>query len=601
MLRPRSAATLVLAAGLLGAPLASQQRPAPAKPAPQQKTAQIAFSSALPRTLVFISEKGETSVATNDMSSFLREAGFPLVDPALAHTAAQKELVKQAVAGDASAAVELGRDFGAQLLIIGSADWGARPDPVDGTLITATSDVNVRALRLDQGNVVSSAQGNARAIDATEQAARTKAVRGATGKLLNTSPMIGELMNDWESRPWKEAEYWKPDAGSVVGQVQDTRGDKAAAPGLAILLADVRPSTGGGQTRGLGVVKKGDRSSSLYNPVRLEGVVVGQARGVTVEGKPANLEPLDPKEAARLGLVGQPAQKFWAETNLPMSRDTVKVVATGPSGSTSQALAAPRVDQRWAVVIGVGDYKSPDIPDLKFAKADAQAVYDFLKSDAAGPFQDDHIMFLADADATAAKMREALFVFLQQAKWDDLVFIYYAGHGAPDPARPDNLYLLPSDADLKSLAATGFPMWDVKTALRRQIAAERVIVVADACHSAGTADGETVGGTQGNAIAGSFADLFTPSRRLMMTAADTNEFSLEDARWEGHGVFTHFLLEALQGKGDENKDGIITFTEAYDYISKSVVDATKGRQNPQRAGFGDVPLAVVPTSSAQGE
>src|SRR5205814_1888868 len=138
----------------------------------------------------------------------------------------QKDLVQKAVAGDASAAVELGRDFGAQMLIIGTADWGARPDPVDGTLITATSDVTVRALRLDQGNVVASAAGQARAIDATEQAARTKAVRQATGKLLQTSPMVGQLMNDWESRPWKEAEYWKPDAGSVVGQIDESRGDK---------------------------------------------------------------------------------------------------------------------------------------------------------------------------------------------------------------------------------------------------------------------------------------------------------------------------------------------------------------------------------------
>lgn len=224
-------------------------------------------------------------------------------------------------------------------------------------------------------------------------------------------------------------------------------------------------------------------------------------------------------------------------------------------------------------------------------------MYDFLRSDAAGPFEEDHVLFLSDENATGAKMREALFVFLQQADWDDLVFIYYAGHGAPDPSRPDNLYLLPADADLGALAATGFPMWDVKTALRRQIAAERVIVIADACHSAGTTDGETVGGADENAIAGQFTQLFTPSRRLMMTAADTNEFSLEDSRWGGHGVFTHFLLEALNGKGDANADGVITFTEAFDHVSKSVVGATQGRQNPQRAGYGDVPLAVVPAAS----
>jgi hypothetical protein len=561
MSRLRAAAVLVLTS----APFA-------ARPAAAQET-RIAFDSALPRTLVFISEKGDAGVATRDLTAFLREAGFPLVDPALAHTAAQRDLVAKALAGDEGAAVQLGRDFGAQVLIIGVADWGARPDPVDGTLITATSDVAIRALRLDQGHVVSSAQQNARAIDATEQAARAKAIRQATSRLLETSPMLGELMNDWESRPWQEAAYWVPDAGSIGAQVQDTRtaDSGAPAPGLAILLADVRPSTGGGATRGLGVVAKGDRSSSLFNPVRLEGVVVGQIRAVTVEGKPANIEPLGAQEAARLGLTGVQAQKFWAETTLPMSRDTVKVIATGPSGTTSQAVAAPRIDERWAVVVGVGSYQSQDIPDLEFAKADAQSVYEFLKSDAAGPFEEDHILFLADENATGAKMREALFVFLQQADWDDLVVIYYAGHGAPDPARPDNLYLLPTDADLKSLAATGFPMWDVKTALRRQIAAERVIVIADACHSAGTADRETVGGGGQNAIAGGFAELFTPSRRLMMTAADTNEFSLEDARWEGHGVFTHFLLEALHGKGDANSDGIITFTEAYDHVSKSVV------------------------------
>ena len=65
-------------------------------------------------------------------------------------------------------------------------------------------------------------------------------------------------------------------------------------------------------------------------------------------------------------------------------------------------------------------------------------------------------------------------------------------------------------------------------------------------------------------------------------------------------MFTHFLLEALRGKGDANADGIITFTEAYDHVSKSVVGATQGRQNPQRAGLGDVPLAVAPGASAQG-
>ena len=195
-------------------------------------------------------------------------------------------------------------------------------------------------------------------------------------------------------------------------------------------------------------------------------------------------------------------------------------------------------------------------------------------------------------EENAQALREALFVFLQKANYNDLVFIYFAGHGAPDPKRPDNLYLLPHDADLKQLAATGFPMWDVKTALRRQIKAERVIVVADACHSGGTKDGET------NPINGSFSDLFTPSRRVILTAADDNELSYEDAKWGGgHGAFTHNFVEGLKGAADADKNGIVTFQEAADYVTARVKVDTNGRQTPQRGGLGDVPLAEVAPAS----
>lgn len=552
----------------------------------------ITFTSELPRTLVFIAEDGRADVASRELSSFLREAGFPIIDPAFAQTAAERELVREALDGDEQAAVELGRDFGAQLLILGTSEFATRPDPLTGTLVTGTSEVAVRALRLDNGQVVADAVTSGRTAEATDQAARTGAIEEATDRLIQETGMVGQLINDWEASPWREAGYWVPDPGSVGATINAQAASTEAGPGLAILLADVRPSTAG-TTRGLGVVKKGERSESLFNPVRLEGVVVGDTRGVTVEGKPANLTPLDAGEAARLGLTGQQAQRFWAETTLPMSRDSVVVEATGPGGGASRTVAAPRIDERWAVVIGISEYASEDIPDLDYAKIDAESVHEFLTSSAAGPFEEDHVLFLSDEEATGAAMREALFVFLQQADWDDLVVIYYAGHGAPDPSRPDNLYLLPHDADIGSLAATGFPMWDVKTALRRQISAERVIVIADACHSAGTADGDVVGGHEANHVAGSFSQLFSPSRRLMMTAADTNEFSLEDERWGGHGVFTHFLLEGLRGQGDENGDGIVSFAEVFEFVQSSVIEATEGRQNPQRSGFGDIPLAVV--------
>lgn len=553
----------------------------------------IRFDTDLPRTLIFIAEEGAGQTASNDFGAFFREAGFPLIDPALAHTVGQRELVQRALEGDEGAATELGRAFGAQLLVIGRADWGSRPDPVNGAAMTGTSEVNVRALRMDDGRVVATARGEGRQLEATEQAARTGAIRQAATRILQQTSFVGQLMNDWTSRSWTETGgYWAPDPGSIPEEVGS--GTEGGAPGLAILRADVGPSTQG-QTRGLGVVQRGDRSSSLFNPVRLEGVVSGNARSVEVEGQPAILQPLLEEEARRLGLEGIPAQRFMSELSLPMSRDTVRVRATGQDGSEVEAIAAPRINNRYAVVIGIGQYQAEDIPDLAYARADAQAVYDFLTSSAAGPFEPENVLFLADEEATGAAMREALFVFLQQARWDDLVVIYYAGHGAPDPNRPDNLYLLPHDGDINSMAASGFPMWDVKTALRRQIQAERVIVIADACHSGGTR-GEAI--PDENPIAGAFSELFTPSRRLTMTAADSHEFSLEDARWGGHGVFTYYLLDGLRGAGDADGDGIVTFSEAFDFVSGRVREETGGRQNPQRAGMGDIPLSVVGGSAA---
>jgi hypothetical protein len=507
--------------------------------------------------------------------------------------------------GNDGAATQLGRDWGAQVLILGVADYATRTSPGGGTLITATTEVAVRALRLDFGEVVSDAVANARALEATDQAARAKAIRAATQDVIRD--FIGPVVNDWASRSWQEAMYWVPDPGSILqatsapssvtasnGRPQSRPGNasNAAAPGLAVLRADVLPSSGTAATRGIGVMRRGEGGmSGVQNLVRLEGVVTGEASRVDVYGQPAKIEPMSADEVARLGIAGVDAHRFSREFSLPISTDTVEIVAQGSGGQTVQTIAAPRIDKRWAVVVGVGEYESEDIPDLEFATADARAVKEFLESDAAGPF--DEVLFLENERATGAAMREALFVFLQQADWDDLVVIYYAGHGAPDPGRPDNLYLLPTDADLGSLAATGFPMWDVKTALRRQIAAERVLVIADACHSAGTADGDVVGGSDANNISGGFQGLFTPSRRLMMTAADTNEFSLEDARWGGHGVFTHFLLDGLRGAGDLDANGIVTFTELFDHVSSNVREATNGRQNPQRSGFGDIPLAVV--------
>jgi hypothetical protein len=546
---------------------------------------EIAFRSELPRTLVFIQEQGDGGTATREVASFLVDAGFPLVDPALAATAAQRDLVQAALRGDETAAVQLGRDFGAHVLILGTADWGVAPNPLVQGGVVGTANVSLRAIRLDAGRVLATRQADGRSPDLTEQAARTTAIRQAVTRLLETTELLGAVANNWTEEPWSARGYFLPDPGSVSAALSGPIA--AGAPRIAIVRTDVLPPQGADvTTRGIGVVRRG-QGSDVRNDIDVQGIVAGRVQQVDVEGRRAALEPIDADTRRRLALDVD-AQWFRARVTLPQAQDTVHVVARSVTGEIATASAAARVANRYAVVIGVSEYRSDAIPDLRFASRDAQAFHDFLRSDAAGPFPEENILFLKDGAATAQAMREAMFVFLQKAQYNDLVVIYFAGHGAPDPNMPDNLYLLPADADVNALAATAFPMWDVKTALRRQIRAERVIVIADACHSGGTRQGVD------NPTNASFAALFEPSRRLTLTAAGDNELSLEDTRWGGgHGVFTYHILEGLRGAADADANGIVTFEELAGYVTRQVASDTGGRQNPQRSGLGDVPLAVV--------
>ncbi|HKJ92327.1 MAG TPA: caspase family protein, partial [Longimicrobiales bacterium] len=159
--------------------------------------------------------------------------------------------------------------------------------------------------------------------------------------------------------------------------------------------------------------------------------------------------------------------------------------APANAGAASFAsFAGPVKHERWAVVIGISDYHDPQIPDLKYADKDAKSVYDFLRSPAAGlgGLAEDHIRLLLDDSATTRNVRSALLTFLRKSTDDDVIFVYIAGHGAPDPERPQNAYILTYDTELKDLPATALPMTEVSDALSKAYAYNKVLV-ADACHS----------------------------------------------------------------------------------------------------------------------
>jgi uncharacterized caspase-like protein len=260
------------------------------------------------------------------------------------------------------------------------------------------------------------------------------------------------------------------------------------------------------------------------------------------------------------------------------------------------------IGQRWAVVVGISHYKhgGPDLANLRYADRDAKAFYEFLISPRGANFPKSNIRFLTNEMATLGNLKDALYVFLQNAIEEDLVIIYFAGHGSPEPADDKNLYLLAYDTDPKRLPSTAFPMWDIETALSRYIRAERVVLIADACHSAGIGGGFATRAiaVEGNPVNRFLIQLAKSGRgRAIFTASEAGEQSQESQNWGGgHGVFTYFLLEGLKGKADTNKDGIVSLGEAMDYTDEQVRRATRNKQHPDTSGNFDrsLPLAILP-------
>ena len=265
---------------------------------------------------------------------------------------------------------------------------------------------------------------------------------------------------------------------------------------------------------------------------------------------------------------------------------------SGPAGRGFEAIPTKQVPEKragrlFAVVIGISHYVKGDgqqINDLQYADRDATAMLEFLKSPAGGGLADQDSLLLLNQEATTESVRHALFTFLTKPQEQDTVVIYIAGHGAPDPNDPRNLYLITSDTKPDDMGATAFPMWQLQDVFERVLKAKRVITLADTCHSYGFSGlrGGTGQRRTNNLINQYLQRYASRGQRAVITASDISESSFEDAKWgDGHGVFTYFLLQGMQGKADANHDGVVTAGELFNYLRQAVPQATGGKQNPR--------------------
>lgn len=232
----------------------------------------------------------------------------------------------------------------------------------------------------------------------------------------------------------------------------------------------------------------------------------------------------------------------------------------------------------YAVVVGVSSYDH--MPTLRYTDDDAYRVYAFLRSPKGGALEGDQITVLIDEAATRQKIMDAMRNTFAKAGPDDLIMLYFSGHGL-------NGAFLPIDFDGYNNRLDHETIKE----LLEESPAKYKICIADACHS-----GSLLAMRSGDSksILESYYNNLAQAERgtALIMSSKSQETSLE-SKGLRQGVFSHYLIRGLEGEADINpKDNIITISELFDFVNQNVKQYTGKRQTPVIEGDFDPNMPV---------
>jgi TPR repeat protein len=252
---------------------------------------------------------------------------------------------------------------------------------------------------------------------------------------------------------------------------------------------------------------------------------------------------------------------------------------------SSSALAG----DRYAFLVAVREYDKNELTNLQFTENDITKLARTLKG--AGYSSQNVVLMTQSVGAqkprfipVAENIRSELSLLVRELKSDDSIVIGFAGHGVQFKGEK-NAYFCPANARLAD-RDTLISLEDVYQMLDACAARTKVLFV-DACRNDPLSNRARSAREVELEPTGRRVAPVPPSGIAALFSCSATEQSYEDPELK-QGVFFHYVIDGLSGKGDLDNDGDVSLAELEQHVTKSVqryVRIELGKaQTPERRG-----------------
>lgn len=227
----------------------------------------------------------------------------------------------------------------------------------------------------------------------------------------------------------------------------------------------------------------------------------------------------------------------------------------------------------YAVIIGIEQYRQK-LPTADFATHDAQIVAEYLLKVMGYPSE--NVIILLNDKASKSDFDKYLGRWLSNnVEKDSSVFIYYSGHGAPNPNTGD-AYLVPYDGDPSFIDDTGYSLRRLYEQLGK-LPAKEIVVALDSCFSG--AGGRSVLAKGARPLVMNLQSvLMIPGNVTVMAAASSSQIS-STYEEKSHGLFTYFMLKGIKDSDVVKPNGAIAISDLFTYVKPRVERIARKQYN----------------------